>query len=267
MVTTDLEVRPWGGQVTDDERATGGLRDELATAMSDAVTALAAADRLCQACVELLEVDGASISLADKGTTRGTFGSSGELSRRLDELQFTFGEGPCLDAVREGVPVMATDLGARHERRWPAFKDAVLGTGVRAVFALPVSLATSRVGALDLYNERPGSLSDTTLTGGLLAARLAALPLLAVMTAHSDMAAHTDTEYGWDQLSSLERVEVYQATGMIMVALDVDPGEALVRLRAHAFSCGLTASELAFEIVERRIDPGGGGFRRPADRS
>ncbi len=28
--------------------------------------------------------------------TQGTFGSSGRLSRMLDELQFTFGEGPCL---------------------------------------------------------------------------------------------------------------------------------------------------------------------------
>lgn len=73
-----------------------GLRASLAAAMAGAETALGAADRLCHACVELLEVDGASVSLTYGGSTQGTFGSSGEASRRLDELQFTFGEGPCL---------------------------------------------------------------------------------------------------------------------------------------------------------------------------
>ena len=240
--------------MTSDRPTPDRLRDELAKAMSHAATALAAADQLCRACVELLQVDGASISLTDRGTVRGTFGSSGELSRRIDELQFTFGEGPCLDAVRDGAPVLVADLGAGGGRRWPAFADAMLGTGVRAVFALPVTVASSPVGALDLFTERTGPLTDAALTGGLLAAQLAALPLLDVMSAQPDLAAHRDTEYGWDQLASLERVEVYQATGMIMVALDVDPAEALVRLRAHAYTRGLTASELAWEIVERRID-------------
>jgi hypothetical protein len=57
----------------------------------------------------------------------------------------------------------------------------------------------------------------------------------------------------WSELASLERVEVYQATGMIMGLLDVAPAEALVRLRAHAFVHGQTASQAAWDIVERRV--------------
>jgi hypothetical protein len=90
------------------------VRTELGSALSGPGGALASADRLCQACVDLLDVDGASISFVDQGVTRGTFGSRSELSRRLDELQFTFGEGPCLDAVRMGVPVFAHDLADRE---------------------------------------------------------------------------------------------------------------------------------------------------------
>jgi len=228
-----------------------GLRADLGAAMQDADSALAAADLLCHACVDLLDVDGAAISLTYAGTTRGTFGSSGELSRRLDEFQFTFGEGPCLDAVRHGSPVLAPDLTDPAERRWPAFAGAVVAQGVHAVFALPVSLAATRIGALDLFCNRRGQLAGDILSAGLLAAELAAVPLLELMTVDVDWEAGPDGR-GWEQLASLERVEVYQATGMIVAALDIDPAEALVRLRAHAFVTGQTASEVAWAIVERR---------------
>jgi AmiR/NasT family two-component response regulator len=51
----------------------------------------------------------------------------------------------------------------------------------------------------------------------------------------------------------MSRVEVYQATGMVMGQLSVGPAEALVRLRAHAFARGLTASEVAWSIVRRQL--------------
>jgi hypothetical protein len=68
------------------------LRASLGGAMDSGDPTLSAADRLCQACVELLDVDGAAISLTLEGSSQGTFASSGGLSRQLDEFQFTFGE-------------------------------------------------------------------------------------------------------------------------------------------------------------------------------
>jgi GAF domain len=229
------------------------LKAELRAALAGSGGALSAADRLCHACVELLQVDGAAVSLMHEGSSQGTFGSSGELSRRLDELQFTFGEGPCLDAVRWGRPVLVGDLEAAEAQRWPAFGRAVLDAGVRAVYALPVTISCDPVGALDLFSTRPGPISDQRLDGGLWAAELAALPLLDLMTSGVDWEAAGEDGDGWEQLASLQRVEVYQATGMIVGELDVDPAEALVRLRAYAFAQGLTASEAAWAIVERRV--------------
>lgn len=240
----------------------GQMRAELGTAVSTPGGALDVANSLCRACVGVLEVDGASISLTLDGTNRGTFGASGELSRRLDALQFTFGEGPCLDAVRDGAPVMAMDLNDPTETRWPAFTGAVLKAGIAAVFALPVMLTSRPVGALDLYRTRPGPLDDQAMTGGLLAAELASLPLLDVLAEHRDVVRRGE-EDGWTQPASLDRVEVYQATGMIIAALDVDPVEALVRLRAQAFARGTTAAELAWEIVERRLSLDSPDWRDP----
>jgi hypothetical protein len=229
------------------------LRGEFGAVMHGADNALSAANQLCRACVDLLEVDGASISLSHEGSTRGTFGSSGELSRRLDEYEFTFGEGPGLDAVASRRPVLVPDLADPAEQRWPAFRDALTNSGVSAVFALPVTLSSSLVGVLELFNREPGRMSPALLAAGLLAAELAALPLLDLMTATTDWDAHSQSEYGWGQLASLQRVEVYQATGMIIAAMNVSPTEALVRLRGLAYARGMTASELAWEIVERRV--------------
>ncbi|RHA44101.1 GAF and ANTAR domain-containing protein [Cellulomonas rhizosphaerae] len=246
----------------------GDLRSALVDSMAGAPSALEAADRLCRACVDVLGVDGASISVADGITTQGTFGSSGELSRRLDEYQFTFGEGPCLDAVRGGVPVIAADLSSTTEDRWPAFRDAVLTAGICAVFALPVGLQARPFGALDLFNRTRGELTDRALSGGLVAAELAAAPLLKMMGSAREMADSAEGELGWDQLASLERVEVYQATGMVIAALNVSPDDALIRLRAYAYAHGLTASEAAWRVLDREAnlhDDGWGSGGRAGD--
>lgn len=238
--------------------STERVRAGLAAAVQGVDSPLSAADRLCQACVELLDVDGAAISLVHEGATRGTFGSSSALSRRLDAYQFVYGEGPCLDAVQTRAPVLAEDLTRAGEQRWPAFTSSVVKAGVRAVFALPVVVATDSLGALDLFRHAAGPLSPDAFSGGLLAAQLASLPLLDLIS-QVDLRAADGVEEGaqadpWDQLESLERVEIYQATGFLIAQLgDTTPSDAVVRLRARAFATGQTASEVAWEILDRRL--------------
>ena len=121
------------------------------------------------------------------------------------------------------------------------------------MFALPVTVASTPRGALDLYRSSRGPLGPTAMTGGMWAAGLAALPLLDLTASDTDWQRAADGQGSWEQLASLERVEVYQATGMIVAALEVSPADALVRLRAHAISRSLTASEVAYQILERRL--------------
>lgn len=227
----------------------------LAAAVAGPGRGLPVADELCRACVELLGLDAAAVSVTVDGRMRGTFGSSGQLARRLDELQFTFGEGPCLDAAARGMPVLVADLAGLSRTAWPAYAGAVQEHGMQAVFALPVTVAASLVGALDLYRRRPGPLSDDDLAGALRAAEFAALPLLDLLTgiaerraASTGVDADTESEFG-----ALQQVEINQAIGMIMGQLDVGPVTALARLRGHAFATGKTARAVAWAIVERRL--------------
>lgn len=234
------------------------IRAELNAAMSSSAPGIETADELCATCVGLIGVDGAALSMVYQGASTGTFGSSSEASRRLDEYQFTFGEGPCLDAVASREAVLVPDLESAAEQRWPLLRDAMIDDGIRGVFALPIMITSVCVGALDLFRADPGPLEGEALAGAQLVAELATAPLLdlvanAVGLEGDDSALTTSVGGEPDHLAELERVEVYQATGMLISALDVDAAEALVRLRAHAIATGQAASQVARAIVERRL--------------
>jgi hypothetical protein len=212
-----------------------------------------AADRLCVACLPLLGVDAAAISLIDEGQSRGTFGASDAAARLLDSLQFSAGEGPCLEASRTMAPVLVPDLFAQDEPRWPSFKDAAERAGVRAVFALPIRVGRIGLGALDLFRSVAGPLSTAQLTDALMVADAAAQILLDLVDESSVLVGRGDPLAQWAQVASLSRVEVYQATGMLMAQLDLSPVAALIRLRAYAFANELTASEVAQLVTSRHL--------------
>jgi hypothetical protein len=228
------------------------IGQELRAAM-DGRRGLAAADSLCQACVMLFGIDAAALSLVFSGVTNGTFGSSDAAARVYDELQFTIGEGPCLDSVSTHAPVLVPDLAKPSVVRWPLYRPAMLDHKIRGVFAIPVVLAGEFVGALDLFKTQPGELPVDQLAGAVIAAELAGAPLLDLM--HSDLQAAVNDPYSnaWADLNALSRVEVSQATGMVVAQLGVEPAEALVRLRAHAYATNRSATEVARDILDRRL--------------
>lgn len=214
-----------------------------------------AVDRICRACADVLDVDAAAVSLVFDGRTAGIIGSSSPQARVCDEVQFTVGEGPCLEAVRTQHPVLIADLDDAREDRWPAYRSAMLEVGISAVFAVPLSVAGAHVGALDLFRGRPGPLGAEPLRAALLGARVLELPLLDLAAVAGGAGPGGEGVAGeddatWAEIHARNRVEVAQATGMLVGQLDVDAVEALVRLRAHAFLTGRSASAVAHDIVD-----------------
>ncbi|ULE33999.1 GAF and ANTAR domain-containing protein [Mycobacterium sp. IDR2000157661] len=217
-----------------------------------------AADRLCEACVGLLDIDAAAISLIFDGVSTATLGSSGPAARRYDEQQFIFGEGPCLESIARRAPVLVDDLAAPSERRWPLYSPAMLDLKIRGVFAMPVLVAGEYVGTLDLFRNRPGALGEDELAGAISAAEMAGVPVIDLLDADLRAAVADPRSNAWADLHSLSRAEVSQATGMVVAQLGVEPAEALVRLRAHAYSTGRSTSDVARHILDRglRLDTG-----------
>lgn len=226
--------------------------DQLVAAL-DGRRGMDAADRLCRVCVTLFDVDAAAISLVFDGANTGTLGSSGAPARAYDELQFVLGEGPCLDSVARRGPIMVEDLADPGEHRWPVYGPAMLDLKVRGVYAMPVVVAGEYVGALDLFCNQAGTLGRDDLAGAVAAAELAGIPLLDLLDADLQAAVTDPKSNAWAELNALSRTEVSQATGMLVAQLDIEPAEALVRLRAHAYSTGRSATEVARDILDRRL--------------
>jgi hypothetical protein len=114
-------------------------------------------------------------------------------------------------------------------------------------------VAGEHVGALDLFRTTPGQLNAEQFSAAVVAAELAGIPLLDLMEGDMQAAVGDPTSDAWAELTELSRAEVSQATGMLIAQLGIEPAEALVRLRAHAYTTDRTASEVARDILDRRL--------------
>ena len=203
---------------------------------------------LCTLSVDLAGATGAGLMLMSDDLGNGSLCTSNEVSAQIEELQFTLGEGPCLDAHRAGRPVLEPDLADPGTPRWFAFTPPAVQLGARAVFGFPLRVGAARIGALALYRDAPGRLSDDEHADTLVMADVAAQAVLAIQANAPLGAIASDLERGAEF-----HLVVHQASGMVSAQLGVSVGEGLVRMRAHAFAHETTITEVAGSIVARRL--------------
>ncbi|MEU5196550.1 GAF domain-containing protein [Streptomyces scabiei] len=161
MVTADDELLggPDADRGTDSKRARVA-HERVAAVCGPSPPEVPAA--LCRTCVTLLSMaTGLSVSVLGDGSELGVVLRAGDgVAARLAEVQYTPGEGPCVEAVRLRAPVFATDLTRVPDtRRWPLFSVQAARAGAEAVFSLPLTGAGSALGTLDLYRDAPGGPS------------------------------------------------------------------------------------------------------------
>ena len=208
----------------------------------------------CAAVVAAVEVSGAWLIAARSAEAGHLMRVTDEVSELLAELQLTLGEGPGPDAAASGGPVLASDLGeVGAVRRWPVFSPAALQAGAAAIFAFPLQVGAIRAGVMGLYRERPGSLSAFQLGDALVFADTATLLLLDAQDQTAGDAAAGSGPGGQPPDLALHRAEIDQATGMLTEQLGVGIEEAFIRLRAYAYAHDRGLSDLARDIVARRL--------------
>ena len=193
---------------------------------------------------EMLGMTGASVSIIERGEHRGALAVTGASTADLDDLQFTLGEGPCIDADRGSGPTLEPDL-ATATSIWPAFAPAALEHGCRAAFAFPLRIGAIRVGVLSLYRDHPGDLSAEDLGDAVSVSNV--LTHL-VLTFQDGLAPGVLPERLAEVMD--HRRQVHQATGMIAAQMDVDTATALAQLRAWSWSQNRSIDAVAGEVVQ-----------------
>ncbi|HEV3354496.1 MAG TPA: GAF and ANTAR domain-containing protein [Acidimicrobiales bacterium] len=203
---------------------------------------------LCEVGARVTEMSGAGIMLMSGDLPSGSVCTTNDVSALIEELQYSLGEGPCVDAYNQKRPVLEPDLANPSESRWPAFTAPVLEAGVRAVFGFPLQVGTVRLGALNLYRDRSGPLGEDQHADALVMAGVAAQAVLAMQAGAPPGELAAELEAGGDF-----RYVVHQASGMVAAQLHVTVGVALIRLRAYAFANDRPLSQVAEDVVSRKL--------------
>lgn len=206
-------------------------------------------ERLCHDCQVALPINGVGLALMNDAGHQGVIAATDGPATLMEDLQFTLGEGPCLDASRGRRPVLQPDLARTAETRWPEFGPAVLGSGIAAIFAFPLQIGAIRLGILDLYRATPGNLEAEQLAEALAYAD-AAVAILLHLQSTMTPGQGLNAQLG-DPLRG--RAEIHQATGVISVQAAVGLTEALVLLRAHAYAVDQPILTIAREVLERTL--------------
>jgi GAF domain-containing protein len=160
----------------------------------------------------------------------------------VDDLQRSSGEGPCLDAMAEGVAFYAGDLG--DDPRWPRFGPQATARGMRSLLAVPL-VVNGAPGALNLYARYPQAFGVIDRGRGLLLAAMAGL-------AFSSAQSHEDEERRAANLHQAlaTREIIGQAQGILMERERLSSDQAFDILRRASQHLNLKLRDIAQNLVD-----------------
>lgn len=172
----------------------------------------------------------------------GTVASSSEAAQELDEVQYTFDDGPCLTASRAQALVRVTDLAT--DGRWPHYAKHVTGRGIRSVLAVPFDLEAGDGAALNFYSSHPDAFSDALVGLAQEYVREASQAFAVSLR----LARHREAEA--DALKAMKaRTTIDVAVGIIMGQTGCSQDKAMETLKSASSSRNIKLRDVAAGLV------------------
>jgi GAF domain-containing protein len=192
-----------------------------------------------------------SVTLRGPDGTFHTPVDTGSLAAELDQVQYSTGEGPCVQAARLSGPGHAESDDLATEPAWPTFGPAAASRGFHAVLAttLPSGRPPHLSGALNIYSHRRDAFDDHARDLALLLATHASL---ALATTH----ALATAELRQAQLHKAidTRDVIGQAKGILMQRRGCTAEEAFDLLRHTSQDLNVKIADLAHTLADRHMD-------------
>ncbi len=186
----------------------------------------------------------ASVTLLELSGYR-TAASTDPAATAVDQAQYRWHQGPCLDAM-DAAMVYAESF---PDERWPKLASRPTESGVQSALSYRLASASSGTvesgGSLNTYGVIPDAFNDTAREIGL------------VLAAHASVAARAVDErsalqsLGRDlQQALLSRDVIGQAKGILMERLKVTPEDAFDLLRRASQLLNVKLREVARRVAE-----------------
>lgn len=204
---------------------------------------------LVRRAIEGLDAAEAGILLADAGGGLHLMASSSERTRSLELFQLQNEEGPCLDCFHSGQPVTIENLEVEVDR-WPRFVPAALDAGFASVHGMPMRLRDERIGVLNVFGARPGTLADADASVGRAMADIATIGILQQRAIHQAQVTVEQLE-----VALTSRIMIEQAKGVLAERAGLAMDESFERLRAYARRSNRGISDVAQGLIEGTLAP------------
>ncbi len=183
--------------------------------------------------------DHASLMIEDRGVFL-TVAASDDVARTVDGLERIFKQGPCLDAIIEDRPQLESDLVSASP--WPELGKAIVAeTSVRGGAGFRMVVAGAKVGALNLFSDRVGALTETSVDQGIILASFASVAISAVRE-------REQAETLAKGLASNR--EIGKAVGLMMAFHKIPDTQAFDLLRRASQDMNLKLAEVARQVID-----------------
>jgi GAF domain-containing protein len=177
------------------------------------------------------------ISTLEKGNQVVSRAVSDPRVCELDRLQYSEGDGPCVDALGTSQVVLAPRL--RHEQRWPRYVPKALQLGLRSQLAVQLTVDDAgTLGSLNMYSTLSDDIDSEAAALAELFARHAAVAL--------GGARHV----GNLQTALQSRKVIGQALGIVMERYQLDEERAFAFLVRASNTGNLKLHTIAQELVD-----------------
>lgn len=169
--------------------------------------------------------------------------SSNEDGRMLELLQIQNNDGPCLDAIVSGLPVMNADLGDAGDR-WPMFAPAARALGFQSVQACPMKVRTQTIGALSIFGADRTRFDPEDVRVVQALADVATIAIIHERLRHEAELITAQLQYALNS-----RIVIEQAKGALARAEGISTSHAFDLIRHMARSTGRKLHDVAGAIV------------------
>jgi GAF domain-containing protein len=169
--------------------------------------------------------------------------SSNEEGLMLELLEIQNDDGPGLDAITSGRPVVNADLG-EAAARWPIFAPAALAAGLQSVHAFPMRLRNQTIGALNIFGADTSRFDPDDVRVVQALADVATIAILQERTRHQ---AEVITEQLQVALNS--RIVIEQAKGALARSESITVSEAFDVMLTTARVTGQKLADIARSVI------------------
>lgn len=191
----------------------------------------------------VLGLDGSGVALAqDSGRLEFTTAVPEHLAE-LELVQIEHQSGPCVAAYSSGAVAVFPDLRTERER-WPEYCAVAERLGVISVAGIPMRLAGTTIGALDLYGAGTRSWPEEDVAAALVMADMATNYLLSSSKLRQQEQLNEQLQRALDSKAIIE-----QAKGIVSSENDITVDQAFARIRTHARNHNVAIASVAEAIV------------------